>query len=161
MRVTTDYYAVLGVERNASLDEIKRAFRTRARQPHPDSNPGDPQAEHRFRQLAEAYEVLSHPEKRARYDRGDTVDLGDLFGNMGGFEDLIRSVFGDAGPFGTGQRTGPPPGSDVLVAVEVDLAGAAFGEVTEVGFRGDVRCEVCNGEGTAEGTSRVTCGTCD
>ncbi len=161
MRVTTDYYAVLGVERNASLDEIKRAFRNRARQTHPDSNPGDPQAEHRFRQLAEAYEVLSHPEKRARYDRGDTVDLGDLFGNMGGFEDLIRSVFGDAGPFGTGQRTGPPPGSDVLVAVEVDLAGAAFGEVTEVGFRGDVRCEVCNGEGTAEGTSRVTCGTCD
>ncbi|MPZ52026.1 MAG: molecular chaperone DnaJ [Acidimicrobiia bacterium] len=159
--MATDYYAVLGVERDASVTEIKRAFRSKARQTHPDANPNDPTAEQRFRELAEAYEVLSDSERRARYDRGDTIDMDDLFGSMGGFEDLIRSVFGDASPFGTATRGGPPPGRDVLVSVEIDLAGAAFGEETEVSFRGDVTCDVCNGEGTAPGVSRVTCGTCD
>ena len=87
-----DYYADLGVGRDASTDEIKRAFRRLARDSHPDANPGDPHAEGRFRQVAEAYEVLSDPTRRAAFDRGDTFDFGNLFGK-GGLDDLIRSVF--------------------------------------------------------------------
>lgn len=160
-----DYYAALGVDRNASAEEIKRAFRVVARETHPDANPGDPEAEERFKQAAAAYEVLSDPEKRRRYDRGDTVDLGDLFGGgFGGLDDILRSVFGD-GPFsdpfsfGGGGRS-RPRGRDILTRVQVSLAEAAFGTETEVRFRADRACTTCGGDGTAPGTSRVGCETC-
>ncbi len=158
--MATDYYAVLGVARDASPEEIKKAFRVIARESHPDANPGDPTAEDRFKQAAEAYEVLSDPERRRRYDRGDTIDLGDLFsGGFGGLDDLLRSVFGDAGPFGGGGRA-RPRGRDVLVRVDVSLVEAAFGTETEVDFRANRACGTCDGDGSAEGTSRITCGTC-
>jgi molecular chaperone DnaJ len=156
-----DYYADLGVSREATTEDIKRAFRRVARESHPDANPGDANSEARFRHAAEAYEVLSDPDRRRSYDRGDVLDFGDLFSGFGGLDDLIRSVFGDSGPFGgTGGRPTTNRGRDVLVAVEVDLATAAFGGDAQVAFRTLTSCDVCRGEGTAPGTSPVTCPTC-
>lgn len=156
-----DYYAILGVRREATGEEIKKAFRKLARETHPDANPGDPTAEVRFREVAEAYEVLSDPERRRRYDRGDTVDLGDLFAGFGGFDDLIRSVFGDSGLFGTAASRGPARGRDVLARVEIDLAEAGAGTDAEVRFRAHATCDVCGGDGAAPGSSLETCPTCN
>lgn len=162
--MATDYYSLLGVSRDASTEEIKRAFRKLARESHPDANPDDPTAQERFRQYAEAYEVLSDPERRRRYDRGDTIDLGDLFGGgFGGLDDLLRSVFGDAGPFGTGGFGNGPRrvrGRDVLVRVGVTLSEAAFGTKSEVSYRAGSACSACAGEGAAPGTTRKACRTC-
>jgi molecular chaperone DnaJ len=141
--VAKDYYATLGVARDAPAEDIKKAFRRLARETHPDANPGDPAAEARFREVAEAYEVLSDPERRRRYDRGDVSDFGDLFGGgFGGFDDLLRSVFGDSGLFGTGAqaRSGPPRGRDVGARVSVTFEEAAFGTDAEVTFRTNVSC---------------------
>ena len=120
-----DYYAILGVSREAPTEEIKKSFRRIARETHPDTNPDDSAAEARFRDAAEAYEVLSDPERRARHNRGDTIDLTDLFNGLGGIDDLLRSVFGESGLFGSRQRT--VRGRDVLVRTEVSLEEAAFG----------------------------------
>jgi molecular chaperone DnaJ len=157
-QMARDYYADLGVGRDASTEEIKRAFRRLARDSHPDANPNDPAAEGRFRRVAEAYEVLSDPGRRSAYDRGETIDLSDLFAGMGGLDDLIRSVFGDGGFFAPSPRS--TRGRDVLVGVEVDLPTAAFGGDTEVRFQAQVSCEVCDGQGSAPGTSAITCPTC-
>lgn len=156
-----DYYADLGVARDASPEDIKSAFRRLARESHPDANPGDPAAESRFRRIAEAYEVLSNDDRRRSYDRGETLDFGDVFAGFGGLDDLIRSVFGDGGFFGNqGGRPASNRGRDVLVGVEVELATAAFGGETEVAFRTKLACENCGGEGSATGTSPVTCPSC-
>lgn len=155
-----DYYQLLGVDRDASAEEIKKAFRRLARETHPDANPDDPSAEARFREYAEAYEVLSDPQRRARYDRGDTMDLGDLFSGLGSFDDLLRSVFGDGGIFGGGRRGGDTRGRDVRVRLDVDLEEAAFGSVHDVSFRAAMRCEACTGSGAAPGTHPETCSTC-
>ena len=155
-----DYYEILGVARDADGDEIKRAFRKLARDSHPDANPDDPTAEARFREVAEAYEVLSDPQRRQRYDRGDRVEIGDLFSNLGAFDDLLRSVFGDGGLFSGGGRQASARGRDVLVPVEVDLAEAAFGVNSTVEFHAAVGCEVCSGRGTAQGTFAETCSNC-
>ncbi|HSJ27853.1 MAG TPA: J domain-containing protein [Acidimicrobiia bacterium] len=157
-----DYYAALGVGADASPDEIKKAFRRLARESHPDANPGDPGAEARFREVAEAYEVLSDPRRRAAYDRGDTLDLGDLFGGFGGggLDDLLRSVFGEGGLFGGAATGGPPRGRDVLTRVNISLEDAAFGSPVDVKFRTLVRCDVCEGSGATPGTERQTCPTC-
>lgn len=158
--MATDYYELLGVDRDATSEQIKKAFRAIARESHPDANPNDPTAEERFKKAAEAYEVLSDPDRRRRYDQGDTIDLGDLFGGgFGGFDDILRSVFGDASPFGGG-GTGRPRGRDILVRVDVSLAEAAFGTETEVKFRADRTCTTCGGDGSVPGSSRITCGTC-
>ena len=156
-----DYYAILGVPRDAPTEEIKKAFRRLARETHPDANPDDPTAEARFREVAEAYEVLSDPDRRRRYDRGDVVDFGDLLGGFQGFDDLLRSVFGDSGLFGGASRAGPPRGRDVLARVAVDLSGAAFGTDAEVSFRTNVVCGVCRGSGAKPGADRHTCPTCN
>ena len=154
-----DYYSILGVGRDATTEEVKKAFRRVARSSHPDSNPGDPQAEARFREAAEAYEVLVDPERRRRYDRGDIVDLSDLFSGMGGFDDILRSVFGDGGLFGsTGGRSSR--GRDVLVRVEVDLAEAAFGTNVVASFHAHTTCLHCGGSGAEPGTGEVTCPQC-
>lgn len=155
-----DYYATLGVARDASPEDIKRAFRRLARETHPDANPGDTTAEARFREIAEAYEVLSDADRRRRYDRGDTVDIGDLLGGFGGFDDLLRSVFGDSGLFGGPTRATTPRGRDILTRVEIDLAEAAFGTDAEVSFRTNVVCSVCDGSGAKPGSARRTCPTC-
>ena len=154
-----DYYEILGVGRDATSDEIKRAFRLIARATHPDANPGDPSTEARFRDAAEAYEVLSDPDRRRRYDRGDNIDLSDLFAGWGGLDDLLRSVFGEGQMFGGGQSR-PSRGRDVLVRVEVDLNGAAFGTEAPVRFRTKATCVVCSGTGAEGDDGRTTCPDC-
>ncbi|HET9202674.1 MAG TPA: molecular chaperone DnaJ [Acidimicrobiia bacterium] len=155
-----DYYQILGVGRDATNEEIKKAFRLIARSTHPDAKPGNPEAESRFREAAEAYEVLSDPDRRRRYDRGDTIDLSDLFSGFGGFDDLLRSVFGDGSLFGSGPSGRPTRGGDILVGAEVDLAGAAFGTEVEIQFRTRKTCEVCSGSGAQDGEGVTTCPEC-
>ena len=162
-----DYYATLGVEPDASPDEIKKAFRRLARATHPDANPGDPTAEARFREVAEAYEVLSDPEKRARYDRGDTLDPAGLFQGTGSFEDLLASVFGEGGLFGQGGVFGggfpgarDSRGRDIRVRLAVDLEEAAFGATRSVRFRAAVTCESCSGSGARSGSGTRSCNIC-
>lgn len=154
-----DYYRTLGVDQGASQAEIKKAFRRLARDTHPDSNPGDPTAEARFREAAEAYQVLSDPEKRSRYDRGETADFGDLLSGFGGIDDILRSVFGDSGLFG-GRAPRTRRGRDILVHAEVSLEQAAFGGETTVSFRSRVACADCSGSGAEAGTDRTTCPDC-
>ena len=155
-----DYYKILGVGRDATSDEIKRAFRRIARATHPDANPGDPASEAQFKDAAEAYEVLSDPDRRRRYDRGDTIDLSDLFGGWGGFDDLLRSVFGEGQMFGGGAQGRPPRGRDVLIRVDVDLEGAAFGTEAPVNFRTKSTCLACAGTGAEGDDGRSTCPEC-
>ncbi len=157
--MAADYYDVLGVERDATTEEIKKAFRRVARQTHPDANPGDPQAEARFKEAAEAYEVLSDPQRRSRYDRGDTVDLSDLFGGVGGLDQILRSVFGDGGLFARSPRSAR--GRDVLVAAEITLEEAAFGSETVVRYRSRATCPSCAGRGSKPGSLPVTCSDCE
>ncbi len=159
-----DYYQVLGVPRDASAEDIKKRFRQLARETHPDANPDDPTAEERFREIAEAYEVLSDPERRARYDRGEVFASGDLFSQFGGLDDILQQFFGstfggfDFGFGGGGRR--PRRGSDVTVSLELTLEEAAFGVRREVTFRAPTRCEHCGGSGAEPGTAPVTCATC-
>lgn len=159
-----DYYDVLGVSRDATSEEIKKAFRRLARESHPDSNPGDASAEARFREVAEAYEVLSDPQKRARYNRGETFGGQDLFSQFGGLEDILQQFFGGGfGGFGGGfgrARRGPQRGQDVAIRIELELAEAAFGLEREVEFVAAVTCETCGGNGAAPGHEPVTCRTC-
>lgn len=152
-----DYYRTLGLDKDATADEIKKAFRNLARDSHPDANHGDPTAEERFREIAEAYEVLSDDQKRARYDRGETFGGQDLFSQFGGIEDILQQFFG--GGFGGGRR-GPAKGSDVALRVDLELAEAAFGVEREVVFAAAVVCATCGGFGVEEGTDPVGCQTC-
>ena len=158
--MASDYYDLLGVSRDASQDEIKRAFRKLARETHPDANPDDPEAERRFREIAEAYEVLSDPQRRDRYDRGDQFDFNDLFGSAAGIDDLLQRFFGGGFGFGFGTSTGPADGADVLVATEITLADAASGASRDVAFRAAVTCETCHGDGSAPGSALQTCDRC-
>lgn len=158
-----DYYEILGVGRDATPDQIKKAFRRLARDSHPDANPNDPGAEARFREVAEAYEVLSDPQKRARYDRGETLEFGDLFANFGSLNDLLNSFFG-GGNFGFGDPFGSQvqqrSGQDLLVEAEITLADAAVGVERELTFTAPHLCSTCAGTGSAPGTSPSTCPRC-
>lgn len=155
-----NYYEILGVDRSATTEEIKKAFRRVARETHPDANPNDPEAETRFKLAAEAYEVLSNPERRRRYDRGDNIDLSDLFGGMGGIDDLLRSVFGDSGLFGGGRPYRPPRGRDVLTRARITLTDAAFGAEAVVEYEASTSCATCSGTGASPGTHPVKCPDC-
>jgi len=162
-----DYYQILGVGREASPDEIKKAFRRLARETHPDANPDDPSAEAQFREVAEAYEVLSDPQKRARYDRGETLEFGDLFANFGSLNDLLNSFFGGGsggGGFGFGDPFGSQvqqrAGQDLLVEAEVTLAETAVGVEKDLTFSAPHECPTCNGTGAAAGTTPETCSQC-
>ena len=157
--MSKDYYEILGVGRTATTEEIKKAFRRVARETHPDANPNDPEAESRFKLAAEAYEVLSNSDRRRRYDRGDTIDLSDLFGGIGGIDDLLRSVFGGAGPFGS-RPYRAPRGRDVLVRTRVTLEQAAFGSESLVEYQASVTCAVCAGSGAGPGSGTMTCPDC-
>ncbi|MGD2102699.1 MAG: DnaJ C-terminal domain-containing protein [Acidimicrobiia bacterium] len=154
-----DYYATLGVDRSATTEEIKKAFRRVARETHPDANPDDPAAEERFKKAAEAYEVLSDADRRARYDRGDTIDLSGLFAGVGGIDDLLRSVFGESGLFGS-RPYRAPRGRDVLMRASVSLAEAASGTESVVSYEAHVDCVVCAASGARSGTDPVTCPDC-
>jgi molecular chaperone DnaJ len=162
-----DFYALLGVARGASADEIKKAYRKKARELHPDANPDDPEAEAQFKEVSRAYEVLSDPEKRARYDQfgeagvGSAAGGGDPFG-MGGFGDIFDAFFGGASPFGGGSRgpSGPPRGRDVETVADIAFEQAVFGCTTEVRVRTAVVCDECTGTGAREGTSPTSCAEC-
>jgi molecular chaperone DnaJ len=159
-----DPYDVLGVEREASAQEIKKAFRQLARELHPDVNAHDPDAEEKFKEAAEAYEILSDDERRATYDRygheglrsGGYAPNFDGFGSIG---DLFDAFFG-GGSGAFGGRSGPMQGGDVAVAVEIDLLQAAQGASVEVSYEVVERCEHCHGNGAEPGTPIRTCDRC-
>jgi molecular chaperone DnaJ len=168
-----DYYELLGVARNATADELKKAYRKQARELHPDANPGDAAAEEKFKKVARAYEVLSDQESRARYDRfgeqgvggAGGPNVGDMFGGGGGLGDLFDAFFGGGGsPFGGGGGrgpAGPPRGQDLEVVADVAFEQAVFGATVPVTLRTALRCDDCGGSGAGSGTKPVTCSECN
>lgn len=167
--MANDLYEVLGVDKTASDDEIKKAFRKKARQLHPDVNK-DPDAEDRFKELNEAYDVLSDPNKRAQYDRFGTipgasggggsqyVDLEDLFGGgFGGMGDLFSSFFGGGGARANVRKEG----RDMGVGLRITLEEAASGVKKEIVYDRLAPCPDCEGSGLSEGGSEVTCPDCN
>ncbi len=163
---TRDYYDVLGVERNASEAEIKKAYWDLARKYHPDVNDGDPSAEAKFKEINQAYQVLSDEEKRARYDRfGDENGAGVGGGwssGSGGFDpfgSIFDAFFGDS-PFGRAARPGPTRGHDLKQSVEMTLEEAVSGVTKTVRVERMGMCRSCGGEGARPGTSRATCSEC-
>ena len=163
--MAADFYEVLGVRREASDDEIKKAYRQLARQYHPDANDGDPTAEARFKEISLAYDTLRDPEKRRRYDMYGAQGVG-AGGDpgMGGFDfgvsDLFDAFFGGGG-FGGGRGpAGPLRGPDAEVHLVLDLEEAAFGATKPVELRMPVECERCHGSGCEPGTHPSTCRSC-
>ena len=157
-----DPYEVLGVERDASEQQVKKAFRVLARELHPDVNAHDPAAEEKFKEAAEAYEILSDSERRAIYDRygHEGLSSGGFAPNFDGFgtiSDLFEAFFG-GGAFAS--RAGPAAGEDVAVAVEVSLLEAARGATVQVELEAIARCEHCHGNGAEPGTPIETCPRC-
>jgi len=155
----SDYYEVLGVSRDATAEEIKKAYRKLARQLHPDVNPG-PEAEERFKEIGRAYEVLSSPEKRQAFDMGvDPNSSGGGFGAGFGFTDIFETFFGAAtsarGPVSRQRR-----GQDALIRIEVELAEAVFGSQRELQLDTAVVCQVCQGNCCLPGTSSRVCDVC-
>lgn len=174
-----DYYELLGVQKGASEDELKKAYRKKAVQFHPDKNPGNKQAEEMFKKISHAYEVLKDPEKRAAYDRyGHAAFEGAGAGAArgpggGGFHDpfdIFREVFGQQGGggggifeemFGGGGRGGGgQDGSDLRYDLEITLEEAARGAEREISFRKHVACDRCDGSGAEPGSKKITCPTC-
>ena len=161
-----DYYELLGVSRDVTENDLKRAYRGKAREHHPDANPGDDGAEARFKEISEAYAVLSDPEARARYDRFGHEGLR---GGMGGpafdfdLSDIFESFFG-GNPFRSGRSrrpAGPPRGDDHETVVDLDFAEAVFGTDRPIEVRTLVPCDDCGGSGAAEGTSPTVCSICE
>ena len=169
MSTKRDYYEVLGVHRGATEEELKKAYRRLAIKYHPDKNQGDAEAEERFKELSEAYQVLSQTELRLRYDRFGHAGVGAAAGgNAGfgqgfpGFEDLF-DMFGFGDVFGGragGNRRGPRRGSDLRYDVDITLEEAARGLKTKIRVPRLEGCETCGGSGAAEGSSPTRCTTC-
>ncbi len=169
-----DYYEVLGVNKGASGDEIKSAFRKKAKECHPDLHPGDKKAEAQFKELNEAAEVLSDPDKRAKYDQfghaafdpsmGGQNPFEGGFGGFGGFSDIIDQMFGGGfgGGFGGSQtRNGPVQGNDMRYNMTLTFDEAAFGVRKEILIPREESCETCNGTGAKPGTQPERCSTCN
>ena len=168
-----DYYEVLGVDRSASDADIKKAYRQLAKKYHPDMNPGNKEAEEKFKEVNEAYEVLSDAQKRARYDQfgheqpgagpgggGGYSDFGGFGGGFGGFDDIFNSFFG-GGFGGGGQRSqGPIQGDDLRYDLRISFEEAAKGCTKEITVARDEACSACHGTGARAGTSPTTCPTC-
>ena len=165
-----DYYEVLGVAKTATDDEIKKAYRTLAKKYHPDLNGGDKDCEAKFKEVNEAYEVLSDPQKRARYDQFGHEDpraggagggYGDYTGGFGGgFDDIFSAFFG-GGFGGGGQRArGPQRGDDLRYDLTITFEEAAFGCEKEISVTRDENCEECGGTGARKGTQPTQCPTC-
>jgi molecular chaperone DnaJ len=183
--VRKDYYEVLGSSRSATADEIRKAYRKLAMQYHPDRNPGNKEAEAKFKELSEAYEVLSDAEKRKQYDQYGHDGLRSSFG-PGGFDfsrdfthysdlqDILGSMFGGEGGgggspfeelFGGGRRrssrtAGPQPGADLRFDLEIEFEEAVFGGPREITLPLTEECETCKGSGVKPGTSPQTCKQC-
>ncbi len=164
-----DYYEVLGVSKSASADEIKRAYRQLAKKYHPDMNPGDAEAEARFKEVNEAYAVLSDEEKKAKYDQyghaafDPTAGGGYGGGGFGGFDgfdfsDIMSSFFGGGGR--ASSKNAPIEGDDVLARVTLEFEEAAFGCKKEVNFARVEACDDCGASGAAKGTKPESCPTC-
>src|SRR5947209_3223987 len=166
-----DYYDILGVERSADAEDIKKSYRKLALQFHPDRNPGDHAAEEKFKEASEAYEVLSHPDKRSLYDQyghegprqagfQGFTDVGDIFSHFG---DIFGDIFGFAGGGGFGGargRGGAPRGHDLQVQLELSFDEAVRGVVRTLEVERRVRCDECGGSGAKPGTGAETCHTC-
>jgi molecular chaperone DnaJ len=159
-----DLYEVLGVSRDATAEELKRAYRSKARELHPDTNPDDPAAEAEFKQVTVAYEVLSDPERRRQYD---LFGLEGLMGQQGGewpgfgdggLSDLFEAFFGAMGA--SRRPTGPVPGPDAEVTLRLTLLEAAFGAERSIDVRLPVACDACGASGAAPGTTATTCTDC-
>ena len=160
--MAADHYEVLGVDRGATSEEIKRAYRKLARQYHPDANP-DPAAAEHIKAVNAAYEVLSDPAKRERYDLYGDANMNASFGGLGDLGDIMESFFGSA--FGGRARTrarpgGPARGADLSLRIQIDLAEAVFGTTEKVDIDVLRRCEPCGGSGCTPGTFRTRCATC-
>ncbi len=150
-----DHYQTLGVSRDASADEIKKAYRKIARELHPDVNP-DPSVQDRFKEVTAAYEVLSDSQKRQNYDMGGSNFGGGGFG--GGFGDIMDAFFGGGGSRGPRPRT--RQGQDALIRIEVDLFQACFGIEREISVESAIACEKCQATGCADGASPSMCQVC-
>ncbi|EJW89169.1 chaperone protein DnaJ [gut metagenome] len=178
MAAETDYYKILGVEKTASADEIKRAYKKVAIKYHPDRNPGDKEAEEKFKQAAEAYDVLRDPDKRARYDQFGTAGVNGAggFGGFGGqgmdINDIFShfsDIFGDmgfggfGGGYGGAQRGGRQQyrGGDLRMKVRLSLNEIATGVTKKFKVRKNIVCSECGGNGCEKGTSTETCSTCN
>lgn len=160
-----DYYQSLGVNKNANEDDIKKAYRRLAMKYHPDRNPGDASAEAKFKEIKEAYEILSDSEKRATYDRFGHAAFEGGMGGAGGFQqgdfgdmfgDIFEGIFGG----GRGRQRGPQRGSDVQYQMEISLEEAAFGTKKTIRYPSHQPCGICAGSGAKKGTSPIPCETC-
>lgn len=172
MATKRDYYEVLGVQKNATAEEIKKAYRTKAKECHPDLHPNDKQAEERFKELNEANEVLSDPEKRARYDQfgPDGPNMGGFggagaggfdFSGFGGMGDIFDQLFG-GGMGGAARRSASAPrqGNDLRYDLRITFEEAAFGCEKSFEFTRNENCEACHGTGAKPGTQPKQCPTC-
>lgn len=165
-----DYYEVLGVDKNADDATIKKAYRTLAKKYHPDMNPGDKEAEAKFKEVNEAYDVLSDPDKKAKYDQyghaafdpsaGGGAGFGG-FGDFGGFDinDIFSSFFGGASG-GSTRRNGPVRGDDITVRLTISFEESVFGCKKEVSYNKIQKCADCSGTGAEKGSSPKTCSAC-
>lgn len=171
-----DYYEVLGVSKTASEEEIKKAFRKLAKKYHPDMNSGDKEAENKFKEINEAYEVLGDKEKRSKYDQfghsafdpngfgGGFGDFGGFTGSFGGFGDIFETIFGDGGfsfsTSGRARNTGPQRGSDIKYDIEIGFEEAAFGVKKDIRISRNESCQDCSGTGARKGSGVETCKKC-
>jgi molecular chaperone DnaJ len=169
--MSDDYYQILGVARNAADAEIKQAYRKLANKYHPDKNPDDPTAEHKFKEVKEAYEILSNKEKRQIYDQyGKEAAQGQGMGGgqhgfhgAGGFSDAFEDIFSDifgGGRRGGGQRQSQRRGSDLRYNLEISLEDAVRGAAINIDVPTFVACEKCDGSGAKPGSSKTSCQTC-
>jgi molecular chaperone DnaJ len=174
-----DYYEVLGVQKDAQKDDIKRAYRKLAIQFHPDKNPGDKASEEKFKEATEAYEVLGDDSKRQAYDQFgfagvegmggagqhdySTVfrDFDDIFGGFGDFSSIFGSIFGNQGGYGADRRSDRPQrGSNLRYDIELPFEKAIYGTTVEIAYSRDDTCKTCAGSGSVDGSGRKVCGTC-
>ncbi|TNM66536.1 molecular chaperone DnaJ [Aliirhizobium smilacinae] len=165
-----DFYEILGVAKSADEKELKSAFRKMAMKYHPDKNPGDAEAEKKFKELNEAYETLKDPQKRAAYDRyghaafeqGGMGGGGGFGGAQGGFSDIFEDIFGEMMGGGRARRSagGRERGADLRYNMEISLEEAYNGKTAQIRVPTSITCDVCSGSGAKPGTQPKTCGTC-
>ncbi len=170
-----DYYELLGLSKDASEQDIKKAYRKMALQYHPDKNKGDKAAEEKFKEINQAYETLSDPQKRGNYDRfgqagaqgfngfdpsGFNASGFDFSGGAGGFADIFESFFGGMGGGGQKAKKGPRPGNDIEFQIQLTFEEAAFGVEKELAVTKRVSCKHCNATGAEPGSKSITCDVC-